>query len=305
MNSGLPSTPFSVGHLPSLGISAAGHRKDLAEGRVRRIVRGVFVDATLQDSPELRAQAMALVTHGRSIVCDRSAAWLHGIDVHTWAEHDVLPPVEVCVVRGSDPTELDGVRSLVRDLVPADVVDLCGLRVTSPLRTALDLGCNLHRADALAALDRFRDRFDLSAGVLRDESQRFRRRRGVIQLRELISLSDPRAESVRESWTRLAMVDAGLPSPELQWWVEVDGVPTYRLDLAYPRHRVAVEYDGSEFHDGAVDRERDRARRQHLEELGWTVVVVRNGDFTGSRRRAWINKIRSALAGSPSNLRWN
>ena len=56
----------------------------------------------------------------------------------------------------------------------------------------------------------------------------------MIQLRELIARVDTRAESARESWTRLAIHDAGLPRPTPQYWVLIDGHPTYRLDLAYP-----------------------------------------------------------------------
>ncbi len=266
--------------------------------------RGVYVAASVPDSPELRARALALVIPRGVIACDRSASWLHGIDVHTWAEQDLLPPVEACVLRGDDPTERPEVRSRTRDLAPHDIVTVDGLQVTSPLRTALDLGCHLFRADALAALDQFRGHFGFSVAELELEARRFRRRRGVIQLRELIPLSDPLAESVRESWTRLALIDAGLPAPELQWWVEVDGVPTYRLDMAYPRHRVAVEYDGSAFHSSDADRERDRARREHLTALGWTVIVVRSGDFVGQRLRDWITQVRKALADHRTNLRW-
>ena len=42
-------------------------------------------------------------------------------------------------------------------------------------------------------------------------------------MRELIALVDPRAESARESWTRLAIHDAGIVAPEPQVWIEIDG----------------------------------------------------------------------------------
>ena len=94
------------------------------------------------------------------------------------------------------------------------------------------------------------------ADLLR-ELRRYVRRRGVIQLRQLVPLVDGRAESSGESWTRIEIVDRGLPTPVPQHWVHVDGVPTYRLDLAYPHARVAIEYDGQEFHTSPADRERD------------------------------------------------
>ena len=61
-------------------------------------------------------------------------------------------------------------------------------------------------------------------------------------------LVDGRSESSGESWTRLEINDHHLPEPTPQFWVVIDGVPTYRLDLAYPRARIAIEYDGVQHH---------------------------------------------------------
>ena len=180
-----------------------------------------------------------------------------------------------------------------------------GLRVTTPLRTALDLGCNLRRRDALAALDQFVRVHQLTREEMARGALRYFRRRGVVQLRRLIPLADGRAESPRESWTRLEILDAGLPSPELQYWIEIDGVPTYRLDHAYPRHLVAVEYDGEDFHDRTEEQRRhDRERRAWLEAHRWTVIVVRKGDFGGGNCDRWLGELRRALRPTYSNRRW-
>ncbi|MBA2559332.1 MAG: hypothetical protein H0V07_05485 [Propionibacteriales bacterium] len=88
-----------------------------------------------------------------------------------------------------------------------------GLTVTSPLRTGMDLGCGLHRRDALATLDWFLRLGYFNRVALSNELRRFARRRGVIQLRELAAIADGRAESPGESWTRLGLVDDGLPPP--------------------------------------------------------------------------------------------
>lgn len=191
-----------------------------------------------------------------------------------------------------------------RSLAPEDVVEIQGLLVTAPLRTALDLGCILQRRDALAALDGFRRSFGFERDDLARSAVRYFRRRGVVQLRELIPLTDPRAESARESWTRLAILDAGLPSPVPQFEIESGGVVLFRLDLAFPEHRVAVEYDGAEFHDSPAQRSYDESRRAWLRAHGWTVIVVRRGDFTGRQLQAWLARLRTALWSPYSNLRW-
>ena len=48
-----------------------------------------------------------------------------------------------------------------------------------------------------------------------------------------------------------------------QFWVVHRGVPLFRLDLAWPKHRVAVEYDGEEWHERTEEqRAADRAAAQ-------------------------------------------
>jgi hypothetical protein len=300
-----PTLPFTTARARELGIS----RKQLAgavDNRlIRRVLQGVYVRTDQPDSVETRASCAALVIAPGSVLRDRTAAWIHGVDVFTHAEHEVLPPIETCVPRFRSPTDRTGIDGGTRDLAEEDVMTVGGVRVTTPLRTALDLGCHLRRREALAALDQFMRLHDLRREEYASAAVRFFRRRGVVQLRQLIALADPRADSPRESWTRLAIIDAGLPAPEPQFWVEVDGVPTFCLDLAYPRHRVAVEYDGEEFHDRTPEqREHDAGRRSWLERDGWTIIVVRRGDFTGAGLDRWLGELRAALRPSYSTRRW-
>jgi very-short-patch-repair endonuclease len=300
----LPEAPFTTEDAERRGITRHTLRRMVRDGVVRRVTAGVYVVATLEDTVEIRAQSLALVLGPHQVVCDRTAAWLYGIDAFPFGDLDDLPAIETCARRGHGPCRRKEVDGHTRDLDDRDVTTIEGVQVTTPLRTALDLACILERRDALAALDAFRRREGLSVAQLVVGSQRYRRRRGVIQQRELIPLSDPRAESTRESWTRLAIHDEGLPAPELQVWVEVGGVPTYRLDLAYRRRRIAVEYDGWEAHESTPEqRERTRARRKWLSDHGWTVIVVRNGDFTGPALDRWLRELRQALESSYSNRR--
>ena len=109
---------------------------------------------------------------------------------------------------------------------------------------------------------------------------------------------------MRESWVRITIIDAGLPAPDLQVWVVDDGVPRYRLDLAYRRRKVAVEYDGEDGHLQTEEQiEDDEARRAWLRARGWVVIVVRSGDFTGARLDRWISALRVAMRPSYSNRR--
>jgi hypothetical protein len=300
----LPDNPFTSADLDTLGLTRHRLRQLVEAELVRRLVRGAYVRADLELTVELRARTVAAVIPEHQVVRDRTAAWIHGIDTFTYAEHDVPPPIETCALRGSDPCTRVGVDGRTRDLAPEDVMVIEGLRVTTPLRTAMDLGCLLRRREAMAALDAFSRVHDIPKEEMRVAARRYRRRRGVIQLRQLVELVDQRSESARESWTRLAIHDAGLTPPEPQVWIEIDGVPTYRLDLAYRRARVVVEYDGWYDHERTPEQKaHDKARRKWLTDNGWTIIIVRRGDFTGEALDRWLGELRDALRPAYSNVR--
>ncbi|WP_435746045.1 DUF559 domain-containing protein [Nocardioides sp. SYSU DS0663] len=299
-----PDEPFTRAEQVVLGFTAADLRRALEQGDLRSPARGVYVAAHLPDTIDLRARAVAKVVSEHHVITDRTAAWLHGVDTHVHGEHDGVPVIESCALRWHEPTTLPGVDGRTRDLAPRDVMTVHGVRVTTPLRTALDLGCCLRRREAFGAMVMLARLHGLTAGDLVRESGRYRRRRGVVQLRSLTGLVDPRLESEREAWVLLAIADAGLPLPEPQVWVDVDGVPTYRLDFAYRRRRVAVEYDGGEGHSSPAQREHDERRRAWLREHGWTVIVVRAGDFTGEALDRWLAELREVLRATYSNRRW-
>jgi very-short-patch-repair endonuclease len=101
-------------------------------------------------------------------------------------------------------------------------------------------------------------------------------------VRALIPLADARAESPPESWLRWLCHDAGLPPPQPQFWVQCADGSSYRLDLAWPRFKLALEYDGVAFHTGAA-LTRDRARQNALTAEGWTILAVTAPMLTAGR----------------------
>ena len=291
----LPDEPFTTADARALGVTRPQLRELLEDGSVRRVLHGVYVRADAPDDFTTRVAAAARVVTPDAVFCDRMAAWLHGVDVFDYHELEVLPPVECVVLRGRSRIERGECAGGERDLAPQDVMLLGGVRVTTPLRTALDLGCGLRRPDGLAALDLFARHHDVSVHDLRRSLPRYRGRRGVIRLRGLVPLVDARSESAGESRTRLAMHDEGFPPPVLQHWVLEGGRPIFRLDFAWPKHRIAVEYDG-QWHEASPEQiAADEARRRWLREHGWTVIVVRRGEVGRAHRAHWVAELRDAL----------
>jgi hypothetical protein len=298
--------PFTAAIAATLGVSHAQLRRLVARGLVRRVCRGVYAVTQAPDDLAFRARALGLVVSPSAVVTDRTAAWLHGVDILPRSALTIPPPVSV-FQRPGTRSRRDGVASGERMLLPRDVVEVGGLAVTSPLRTALDLGRLLWRFDALGALDQFL-RIGVAADELLAEVERFKGFRGVVQLRFLASLADPRAESLAESALRLHWYDAGLPKPEPQWWVfDERGIALFRLDLALPEVLFAAEYDGTDFHSSDSDRAHDHGRRSWLADCRcWLIEVFVNDDLyrlhadPARRLQAGLQQAKATLASRTS-----
>lgn len=77
-----------------------------------------------------------------------------------------------------------------------------------------------------------------------------------------------------ESEARLAMIDYGVPRPELQYEICDDDGNVMRVDFAWPDQRVAAEYESVAWHAGRLEMIRDRKRIAILQQLGWTIIPI-------------------------------
>ena len=124
------------------------------------------------------------------------------------------------------------------------------------------------------------DLASLSREQLLAQVARYRRYRGVLQLRELAPLADGRAQSPPESIVRLRWLDLGYPTPTPQ--VE-EAAPhgSYFIDVGNREHRVGAEYLGQEFHD-EQHAEYDETRIEWLRgPRRWTMIELRRENLFG------------------------
>lgn len=95
----------------------------------------------------------------------------------------------------------------------------------------------------------------------------------------MLDLVDEGAQSPKETWLRLLLVDAGFPRPQTQIPVLApDGYPRYFLDMGWTDLMVAVEYDGEQHRVDTSQYRGDVARSEYLESLGWRRIRVVAGD---------------------------
>ena len=291
----LLSSPFTLADAAAAGFDRDDVRALVRGGDARNICHGVYISSDVPDSPKLKAAALKRVVPERAVICRRTAAWLHDVDVLAFGAHLQVPPVEILVPAETAAVRRRGVLGYSGVLRDDEVHEVEGVLVTSPVRTALDLGRWLPLLDGVAGLDAM-----LHAGIvdhdeLHDAAQRLRGYRHKLRLDKALDLADGRAESPQESRLRIRLVVyAKLPEPEVQFVVPFAG-GEFRLDLAYVELRVAVEYDGEEYHSQPEDVAYDEWRRMRLHELGWTVHVARSDDVLGGWL-AFADQVRASLA---------
>ena len=228
--------------------------------------------------------------------CSVTAALLHGVPLPLVHERD--PRLHVAV---PNPRRAPRSRGIVghKFLVHperGEVVAVAGLRVSSPERAWCELGAVLDLRELVRAGDHIiRPANGLSsAGRLRKTLERHPARRGRETLHAAFGLLHPGAESPPETDLRLICVEAGLRGFSVNFEVSIPGsTRRRRIDLAFVREKVALEYQGDHHRDVRQWRE-DMTRLAELESIGWKVVYVNADDLRDPV--ALVARIRRVLA---------
>jgi hypothetical protein len=255
-------------------ISRRVFEAELNSGSLERIWQGIYCRG--EPSDVLRLRGLDLSCGTAVAVCLGTAAAMYGFDTEEPADLHVLSPPG-CRLRSCD-----GLVVHRRDGAPLDIVG--GRPATAPAWTAVEVARSLRRPRALATLDAALRSGTCNRAELWRMAAQQAGRRGIVPVRELIPLADGLSESPMESEARLAMIDGGLPVPELQYEIIDGNGELRRVDFAWPDERVAVEYDGLDWHSGPDALRRDRRRTAALLDVGWVVVAI---VFEDVRYRAW------------------
>ncbi|WP_126416076.1 hypothetical protein [Trueperella bialowiezensis] len=184
-----------------------------------------------------------------------------------------------------------------------ETVTICGIEVSSPPQTVIDLARLASTEDALACAN-----FALHEGLATREEitsiyERMPRFIGANRVRDVLALMDSRVESVGESLTRLRIHQFGLPQVEPQVSFMSDK-HVDRVDFLDRKNKIAYEFDGNiklldprmlddlDYRKSiANEGNRDRRLRQHgihPFHLVWNDVKTERG-FEDWLRQARIN----------------
>lgn len=257
----------------------------------RAVMPNVYLDKRVTPSLRQRTAAAWLWSHREAVVAGVAASALHGAK---WVDDDSL--VEMIWRNARSP---QGV--ITRDdlLLDGELQAIDGLLVTTPGRTAFDLGrrggvgAAVARLDALAAATHFK------VPDVEELMGKHRRARGLRRLEIVLDLVDEGAQSPKETWLRLLLIRAGFPRPQTQIpALSPDGLRQYYLDMGWEEINLAVEYDGDQHRVDPLQFAYDICRRDDLHELGWTDIRVTSTtrfDRCAPAGRARLGRLHSAV----------
>lgn len=281
-----------------LGMSSSAIGRRLTSGEWLRVCEGVYRVAVVPASWEQSLWAAVLCLGEDAVVSHRAAAALLKLPGY---EPGII---EVTCLDIPRKPRWEGLHIHCTDLMMRPyIMEIDGLPVTFVPRTLMDLGSVERPARVGAALDDALRRGLTSFGELRGflDEVAVRGRRGVGVLRRLLAERDPSqapTESVLEEMVLRCLRTAGFPEPVRQLEIFEGSLPIARLDLAYPKSKVAIEADGYQYHSSKEVWEKDRRRDAMLMVRGWRVIHV-TWDQIHRRPEEFLRDLRVLLVQDP------
>jgi very-short-patch-repair endonuclease len=246
-----------------------------------RIYRNVYQRRGAELSAKDRALAAWLWSDKQAVVAGISAAALLGAK---WV--DPQAPAELIADRKRPPPLI-----ITRNetLLAGETTMAAGVLVTSPARTAFDLGRRRGLNTAVVRIDALARATGMTVEDVEPVIDTHRGARGIKQLRRVLPLVDAGAESPQETRTRLLLIAGGLPRPQTQIVVR-----DYRIDMGWEEWLVGVEYDGAQHWTDPRIRANDIERTVKLERRGWILIRV-SADLLRHRPHVIVARAREAL----------
>lgn len=209
-------------------------------------------------------------------------------------EWPYAPGIHVSAYRPAREPRTRGVVGHRLQLRAPAFVWIDGLPVEDPVRAWRQAGTRWSFGDLVAAADFLLQERGVEASELRHEARMMGDMRGG-SLSHALTAARGGVRSARETRLRLLLVNAGLPEPETGWELfTTRGTFVAELDLAFPRYRVAVEYDGRVHAEDAAQFARDADRWSAIRVQGWDHVRVLSHHMMGDEQAA-VALVRDAL----------
>jgi predicted transcriptional regulator of viral defense system len=221
---------LTLAHALQSGLSQDAVDRRVKSGHWRRCARGVYFVADREFTDRARIRAAVWSYGYRAAASGLAAAWWHGL---TRFAPEI---VEVTVPRNARLRHQPATRLRRRDLKPADIVERKGLRVTELALTVVEAA--VRRGGGVKIMDSALQR-QVELRQLWHAHLRNKGRHGSPAARRLLQAASDGARSEAERLLVKLLRDAGITG-----WRTNYPVGGYKVDVAFPKQKVAIETDG-------------------------------------------------------------
>ncbi len=254
----------------------------MRRGGLASVRGGAYLDGdvwqSLQDEQRHRLLVYATVPRlaPGAVVSHASAAVLHGLPIL-----GVAPSVvHITRERSSGGFQRGYLHTHATTMSAGPTVVKDGVRLTSAARTVIDCAATMPFEAAVCIADAALYKRVTSTDELGALAAAMAGRRGIGRVRQVLGFADARSESCGESFSRVQMDRAGLPTPSLQFAVGSGDRFIGRADFAWKEYRTLGEFDGAAKYDSLISEDEslrvvlreERKRERALIDAGWEVV---------------------------------
>lgn len=261
-----------------IGAGVPPHQVDsrVRNRTLRKLYAGVYAFGHDCLTPRARQRAAVMAGGPHAVLSHRSAASALGL----------LPPSrKLEVIRSSSPDPHrpppeHASKSIhpglkihrTRSLHPGEIVTRHGIRMTSPVRTMINLAETETPKTLDMAVRRGVDHGCLDLASLTRALDKSRGRKGITKLRKVVEQWMP-ASLMSKSGLEVEVAEIcreqGTPPPIIN-----DFVCGYEVDIQFEGSKILIEADGGAFHRSRADRHRDYKKMLDLLSAGYTVLRV-------------------------------
>ena len=251
----MPAAPDHLHLVRDLdGISATRQSRAAAAraGLLHRVARGAYINAatwstlTARERYVMTVHAIGATRRSHQVLSNESAAAIHGLPLI-----GIPRTVHLSVPTTASRPSNERITTHAARLRESDIVEVEGLRVTSLIRTVVDLAAVAPFASAVAVVDAaiLVDRWGRHQPMttrtqLLEQWAAMQPLRAHSRARTAIDFGEDRSESPLESVSRVSMWVLGAPAPRLQAIHRDDEGDIGYSDFYWPEHRAIGEADG-------------------------------------------------------------
>jgi predicted transcriptional regulator of viral defense system len=259
--------------LLALGLSEREITARATSGNLHPLFRGTFAVGHRLIGRQGRMLAAVLACGDGTVLSHGSAAELLGL----WDKRPV--PVDVIAPRRAGRKIQDIRWHNVRRPLPDEAEIHDGIPCTTVSRTLVDMAgrtsrTSLRRLVEQAAVLRQLDVREVDRVLARGRRRGAPNLRAVLEVWRPLDKHKPLLRSPLEAKVLPLLLESGVPRPECNVKLRIDGGKPVEIDMLWRDQRLAIEADGEETHGTREAFQSDRQRAQRLVAAGYRVAGV-------------------------------